>query len=553
VPPQEAEVEGIEEGQEVSRTEEVRDLDLSPGHIIDGKYELERKLAKGGMGAVWIARHLKLNEPVAIKFMSADLAASKEALVRFEREATAVAQLQRKTTHVVHIHDYGIDRDMPYIVMELLEGETLHTRLKRCGRLMLHEVAAVVEQLCRALRPAHQAGIVHRDIKPSNVFINRKSDEEVLKVIDFGLAKGDALEVTGESTKSGGVLGSPHYMSPEQATGNADVDHRSDVWAVGVVAYRAVVGKLPFPGSKLGDILVRVARDPAPPPSSLVQGLPAGLDAFFEKALAKEPEDRFQSVDELSSAFATAIGLTPSVSGGFRPMSHSMASIVIAEPPISGPGPLVPASPAVSADTEAATDVPTTPYREGDGQESIPEASGSFGGSLGGTSLPRFPTGNRKALLAAAGGGALLLLVLVAFAAGDDLAAPASSFATAAERLASDAKAAADDARTRRLADEKKAEADDAEAPDATDSEPESAADEDTGAEGSEEADDHSVGKDGTADGHTGDGDEGTTGPPKGPMPKGPMPKAPPRPKPAASDCPPGGFHPQWGYPCPAR
>ena len=280
-PPREAEVDGLDEGEEISRTEPARNVDLQPGHVIDGKYELEQPLAKGGMGAIWVARHLKLNEPVAIKFMSAELAASKEALVRFEREATAVAQLQRKTTHVVHIHDYGIDGNNPYIVMELLEGETLHTRLKRCGRLMLHEVAAIVEQLCRALRPAHQAGIVHRDIKPSNVFINRKGDEEVLKVIDFGLAKGDALDVTGESTKSGGVLGSPHYMSPEQATGNAPVDHRSDVWAVGVVAYRCVVGKLPFPGTKLGDILVRVARDPAPSPSTLVQGVPEELDAFF--------------------------------------------------------------------------------------------------------------------------------------------------------------------------------------------------------------------------------------------------------------------------------
>ena len=524
-----AEVEGLEEGEEVSRTEPVRDVDLEPGHIIDGKYELERKLAKGGMGSIWVARHLKLNEPVAIKFMSADLAASKEALVRFEREATAVAQLQRKTTHVVHIHDYGIDGENPYIVMELLEGETLHTRIKRCGRLMLHEVAAVVEQLCRALRPAHQAGIVHRDIKPSNVFINRKSDEEMLKVIDFGLAKGDALDVTGESTKSGGVLGSPHYMSPEQATGNAPVDHRSDVWAVGVVAYRCVSGKLPFPGSKLGDILVRVARDPAPPPSEFVQGLPDGIDAFFDKALAKDPEDRFQTVDELSSAFAAALGLLPSVSGGFRPMSHSMANIVISEPPVSGPSlGAFEAAPTEGQATEAATDVPTTPYEEG--RLSTPAPDPSYGGSLGGTSLPSIARSNKKAILAAAGVG-LLLLVLLVLASGDDLEAPAASFSQTTEMIASGARVAAAEGESRRLAAEKAAQEKAAKADDTKD-------------DGAKADDDR--GKPAASDG----------GKPKvpGPMPKSSKaPKPPPQPKPAASDCPPGGFHPQWGYPCPAR
>ncbi|MEQ9323832.1 MAG: serine/threonine-protein kinase, partial [Polyangiaceae bacterium] len=444
-PPREAEVDGLDEGEEISRTEPARNVDLQPGHVIDGKYELEQPLAKGGMGAIWVARHLKLNEPVAIKFMSAELAASKEALVRFEREATAVAQLQRKTTHVVHIHDYGIDGNNPYIVMELLEGETLHTRLKRCGRLMLHEVAAIVEQLCRALRPAHQAGIVHRDIKPSNVFINRKGDEEVLKVIDFGLAKGDALDVTGESTKSGGVLGSPHYMSPEQATGNAPVDHRSDVWAVGVVAYRCVVGKLPFPGTKLGDILVRVARDPAPSPSTLVQGVPEELDAFFDKALAKEAEDRFQSVDELSSAFGAAIGLAPTVSGGFRPMSHSMANIVISEPPVSAPSlgafDGAPRADAAGPTTDTAADIPTTPY--GKGRAVSPEAGPTSGGSLGGTSLPSIARSGRLRLVAATASVVLILVMVLALAAGEDLEAQAASFSRTAELMASGARALA--------------------------------------------------------------------------------------------------------------
>jgi eukaryotic-like serine/threonine-protein kinase len=506
---------GSDEVQRASATRDVFDADgptLEPGHVIDGKYELERPLAKGGMGAVWVARHLKLNEPVAIKFMRADLAASRESFMRFEREATAVAQLQRKTMHVVHIHDYGIDDGSPYIVMELLEGETLHGRLKRCKRLGLHEVAGIVEQLCSALRAAHEAGIIHRDIKPGNIFVNRKGDQEVLKVIDFGLAKGETLDVIGESTKSGGVLGSPHYMSPEQATGNGVVDARADLWAIGVVAYRAVVGKLPFPGTKLGDILVRVARDAAPTPSTVRPELGTSLDAFFERALAKAPEDRFASADELSAAFASAVGLTPHVSGGFRPMSHSMASIVVTEAPPSGPGVSSPPR-VVGSATPAATDAPGDP-------PTVPHDEGSMGGSLGGTSIPRIGRPQKAAALAA-GGVVLLLFMLVVLLSGEDLETPASSLGRRVGEVSVEARETAAEQMASRPAPAPAQSSD----PPAASQAPPAASQEPPATSASP-----------------------TTTAAPGPLPS----KAAPAPR-RAKDCPPGGFHPQWGYPCPAR
>jgi serine/threonine-protein kinase len=270
--------------------------------VIAGKYRLERELANGGMGAVWVARHLGLDELVAVKFMSGHLPELCDARARFAREARAAALA--RGPHVVEVLDHGADGDLPYIVMELLQGETLGERLKRERRLPLDAVARIATQIARALARAHRAGIVHRDLKPANVFLARVDDEEMVKILDFGIAK----RLTGDDqtdTHHDVLMGSPQYMSPEQARGSRNVDHRADLWSLAAILYRAVTGMPAFDGVSTVDVIIRICTGPAPSPRLVAPDLPEELDVFFAKALARDPVRRFGSARELAEAFAT--------------------------------------------------------------------------------------------------------------------------------------------------------------------------------------------------------------------------------------------------------
>jgi serine/threonine-protein kinase len=275
------------------------------GTVIGDKYRLEGELARGGMGSVWVAEHLQLECRVAVKFIDPELGLSESARKRFEREAKLAAGL--RSPHVVHIYDHGVDQDTPYIVMELLEGEDLGARLKREGRMPLPALAAIVDQLSKGLQVAHAAGIVHRDLKPSNVFLVASEDGDLVKLLDFGVAKVQSSAITDEATKTGQILGSPHYMSPEQAKGAKTIDHRSDLWSLGVMVYRAITGRRPFAGETFGELIVAICTAPMAAPSSLVPDLPPGVDAFFERALARDPALRFQSAREMAAAFAEVV------------------------------------------------------------------------------------------------------------------------------------------------------------------------------------------------------------------------------------------------------
>ncbi len=279
---------------------------IQPGVVIAGKYRLEQPLARGGMGAVWVARHLQLDMLVAVKLMDPQIGETLDGRARFEREARAVAQLQ--SPHVVRVHDYGVHDGTPYLAMELLEGEDLGARLQRVKHLPLPAVADLVAQLSRALRKAHEAGIVHRDLKPANVFLARDDDAEVVKVLDFGVAKQVGLGEASEATRTGVVMGSVHYMSPEQARGARDVDHRSDLWAIGVIAYRCLTGRLPFPGAQVGDVIVKICSEPLPLPSSLAPGFGPEVDAFFLRALARSPEDRYPTARDSAAGLSALAG-----------------------------------------------------------------------------------------------------------------------------------------------------------------------------------------------------------------------------------------------------
>ncbi len=308
---------------------------LAPGTVIASRYRLERPLASGGMGSVWVARHLSLQTEVAIKFIATETAASAAARSRFEREARSAAHLRHP--NIVAVQDYGIEDDTPYLAMELLRGESLEDRIDAKGRLSLEALAPLVQQMSRGLRKAHEAGIVHRDLKPGNVFLARDDDDdvEVIKILDFGIAKETDMSL-GEATKTSELMGSPHYMSPEQLRSSKKTDVRSDLWSVGVVLYRALTGKIPFPGDTLAEVMVQVFSARLPPATSIVQDLSPGVDAFFQRALARNPDDRFQTMRELADAFqAVASGHPlppPTITSTQEATRASLASMATATP-----------------------------------------------------------------------------------------------------------------------------------------------------------------------------------------------------------------------------
>ncbi len=314
----------------------------SSGDLIAGKYRLERPLARGGMGEVWTAKNLQLDVPVAIKLMSAQALSSPELVQRFEREAKAAAQLRHQ--NVVTIFEHGVVDGVPFMAMELLDGQDLSARIRQRGRLSHAEALPIVSGVCKALRRAHEMQIVHRDLKPANIFLVRQDDDEIVKVLDFGIAKilGDALGA--ESTKAGGLLGTPHYMAPEQAqTAGVRIDHRADLWALGVITFRLLTGALPFPGKDPVQVLVQICTEQAPLASSVARDMDAKVDSFFQRALARAPADRYQSARDFAEAFAALDGR-----GRVDPLAQSWATAPPSDADIAAPRPsAAPATPAL--------------------------------------------------------------------------------------------------------------------------------------------------------------------------------------------------------------
>jgi hypothetical protein len=292
--------------------------------VLAGKYRLLSVLGQGGMGTVWRAEHLGLGAPVAVKLIDPKAAGGEEALRQCQKEARAAAAL--RSPHVVQVLDFGIDATTgsPFIVMELLEGENLAARLHQLGKLGPADTARVLLHVARALGRAHEVGIVHRDLKPANVFLVRNEDEDVAKVLDFGTARVQRAGVlTGLTTPTGGVIGTPYYMSPEHISGQP-VDHRTDLWAMAVMAFECLTGRRPFDAGEVGRLVLQICTYPIPVPSRLAP-VPAGFDAWFERATRRPIDQRFTSARELADELrrvclgASPAALRPGSSAGVRP------------------------------------------------------------------------------------------------------------------------------------------------------------------------------------------------------------------------------------------
>ena len=294
---------------------------VGPGDVLAGKYLVERVLGTGGMGVVVAARHLQLDQNVALKFLLPEAVANPEALGRFVREARNAARL--KSEHVARIIDVGtLETGAPYIVMEYLEGTDLAGVLAEQRTLPVAVAVDYVLQACDAIAEAHALGIIHRDLKPQNLFVTRRNDRtRQIKVLDFGISKSIAGGGDFVATRTQAVMGSPAYMSPEQMRSTKLVDARTDVWALGVILYQLVVGRVPWEAESFTELCLKVAMDPLPPfPSG--GAVPAGFEDAVRRCLEKDPQRRIANVHAL------AVALLPFAPAHAQPLVERIARVL---------------------------------------------------------------------------------------------------------------------------------------------------------------------------------------------------------------------------------
>ena len=282
---------------------------LGVGTVIDQTYQIERLMGEGGMGSVWLASHLRLSDrQVAIKFLHAEAADDDRTLGRFRREAEIACKLDHP--RIVQVLDYNVTPGgQPYIVMERLEGESLADRIDNGGLIPWAQTRLILMQLCDALAAAHDLGVVHRDLKPDNIFLlgpkSRLPGESVsVKVLDFGISK--VLGSKTQQTQTGTIMGTPHYMAPEQAAGKVDVmDHRVDIFAFGAIAAEMLNGQLVFPGETLTEIIYKISFGELPD-FSFPADVPERATTILRKTLEKDPADRYDNVRALRQALEFA-------------------------------------------------------------------------------------------------------------------------------------------------------------------------------------------------------------------------------------------------------
>ncbi|WP_437288191.1 protein kinase domain-containing protein [Sorangium sp. So ce406] len=305
------------------------------GQVLVGRYRLIRPLSSGSMGTVWRADDLTLGSPVAIKMLGPLYAKDEAVRARFYQEAQAAAVL--RSPNVVQILDHGVDNDVPFIAMELLEGEDLSHRIERVGPLSPADTARIFADVARAVRKAHDAGIVHRDLKPENIFLARDDDREVAKVLDFGVAKTPLYGNEGMGTQAGVLIGTLPYMSPEQAQG-ASVDYRSDLWALGVIAFECVCGRAAITAEAPGAMILEICSEPLPVPSRVAPGpVPPAFDEWFLQACSRDPGARFPSATAMADALRAALLPGEAQEVGRASLASGVLAGPVSVPPASAP------------------------------------------------------------------------------------------------------------------------------------------------------------------------------------------------------------------------
>jgi len=269
------------------------------GQLVGERYQVERRLGEGGMGEVYLARHVLMDRACALKVMSPALSRDPDAVTRFNREATSASRISHP--NVCAVYDFGLTSEgLVYLAMEYVEGRTLTAVLEESGPMPLPRAAALLAQCAAGLQAAHDLGIVHRDLKPDNIMVVAGRGRETAKLVDFGIAKAMESSPGERVTKSGFVIGTPEYMSPEQLAGDP-VNGRSDQYALGLVFYRLLTGQLPFEGSSLQETLAKRLTDPPRPLAESRPGdYPVGLQNIFDRALSRQAEQRYASVAEFA-------------------------------------------------------------------------------------------------------------------------------------------------------------------------------------------------------------------------------------------------------------
>jgi eukaryotic-like serine/threonine-protein kinase len=283
-------------------------INVREGDILDGRYRIERRLGRGGMGVVWAAQHVLLNTRVAIKFLLPEILQDPDAVRRFIREARAAAAI--KSEHVARVFDVAmLDNGYPFQVIEFLEGGDLRGYLKQNGPLEATQAVDFVLQICDAIAEAHAIGVVHRDLKPENLFCTQGKDRRpCIKVLDFGISKllqasllNDGTHSTA-MTRAGLILGSPQYMSPEQLQSAREVDARTDIWSLGIILFELLTGRVPFNGASLPELAINIANEATPSIRSFQPELRQELDAIVQRCLRKDREERYRDIAELAAA-----------------------------------------------------------------------------------------------------------------------------------------------------------------------------------------------------------------------------------------------------------
>ena len=342
-------------------------MQLQPGQILADKYRIIRQIGQGGMGAVFEGENIRIHRKVAIKTLHAAVAGKADILQRFEREAQAAGRIGSE--HIVEVLDMG---DLPdgsrFMVMEFLSGKTLGDRIIVNGKMPARELAIPLMQMLDGLGRAHAAGIIHRDLKPANVFLlnNKPGQPDFVKILDFGVSKFNVLNSEEMSmTRTGAVMGTPYYMSPEQAKGARSIDTRSDLYSVGVIIYEAVTGQVPFNAETFNELIFKIALEAPPPAESFVPNLDPAFAGIMRKAMAREPNERFQTAEEMRAvlgawvteydAQARAAAAGPAILQGTVAMGPPVAApTAVAPPPQFAGGTLVMESTSQNAPGEAA-------------------------------------------------------------------------------------------------------------------------------------------------------------------------------------------------------